>query len=469
MTIACFLSGAAIFTVGGHLSYLNAAPQQARIKARKDLVLETLKRKYGYIPPQEARRMARNDLVKETFSNIGFKKHRSEDSHLLEEALVVVGIENMDSSSIMSSLLRALTVLLFPMFLTRNEHYFELELLENYMEMEIQEQREQNEPHEDEPAGQNTTKDNVHKWFEQEIDSNVKWCLALNRVVFQGASEFQNLIVLATKRFGQALVIDGHLQNTEMDEYIYHESLVHPALLMHNEPKTVFIMGGGGGSAAREVLKHNDIKKVIICDIDSEIANWSRRYMTSNHEALNDERLRTVYNDAKDELEKSEERFDVIVGDLPDPNESKPCNSLYTKSFYGNVVKPKLKENGIFVTQAGPAGILTHKAVFSPIYNTIKQVFSYVIAYTALVPSYGDSYGWIMASDEPMNLDAEQLNNRIGERIRGELSYLDGPLIVAQTVLNKTLKNSLKEETRILTEENENVGFMRQRGVRSEA
>ncbi|KAK7303990.1 hypothetical protein RJT34_14956 [Clitoria ternatea] len=73
-TIACFLSGAAIFAVGMHLSYVNVAPQQARIKARNDFVKETLKKKYGYIPPMQARSMARNHLVKETFSDPGFKK-----------------------------------------------------------------------------------------------------------------------------------------------------------------------------------------------------------------------------------------------------------------------------------------------------------------------------------------------------------------------------------------------------------
>ncbi|XP_020208120.1 thermospermine synthase ACAULIS5-like [Cajanus cajan] len=83
-----------------------------------------------------------------------------------------------------------------------------------------------------------------------------------------------------------------------------------------------------------------------------------------------------------------------------------------------------------------------------------------------MVPSYGDTYGWIMASDERMNLDAEALNNKIGERITGELRYLDGPVIVVSTILNKTLRNSLMEETRILTDETMTVGYVRKPGVR---
>uniref|UniRef100_A0A0R0GC40 thermospermine synthase n=1 Tax=Glycine max TaxID=3847 RepID=A0A0R0GC40_SOYBN len=367
----------------------------------------------------------------------------------------------------LSFLISALILLFFPTFLNDNEEYFELDLVEDYMTLNAHVQEDEDEggeQHNDQVAEDINVKQHKVNWFEQEIYSEVKWCLALDSVEFRGASEFQNLTVLSTKRFGKALVIDGHLQNTELDEYIYHENLVHPALLTHNNsPKTVFIMGGGGGSAAREVLKHRHIEKVIICDIDRNIAGLIREHMTANHAAFKDERLQIVYNDAKYELEMSEEKFDVILGDLPELDESNSSGSshLYTKSFYENVVIPKLKGNGLLVTQAGPAGIFTHKAMFSPLYNTLKQVFSYVVAYTAVMPSYGDSNGWIMASNEPINLDGEQLNNRIGERIKDELRYLDGPVIIASTVLNKTLKNSLMEETRILTDENVNVGFVR--------
>ncbi|KAL6211674.1 hypothetical protein ACLB2K_016897 [Fragaria x ananassa] len=77
----------------------------------------------------------------------------------------------------------------------------------------------------------------------------------------------------------------------------------------------------------------------------------------------------------RDELNKSREEFDVIVGDLGEPVEGGPCYKLYTKSFYEKVLKPKLNHDGIFVTQAGPAGIFIHVEVFTSIFNTIKQVF----------------------------------------------------------------------------------------------
>ncbi|CAL9027595.1 unnamed protein product [Prunus brigantina] len=237
-------------------------------------------------------------------------------------------------------------------------------------------------------------------------------------------------------------------------------------------------MGGGEGSTARESLKHKDVEKVIMCDIDRMVVNFCREHLTENQEAFRDNRLHIVFNDAKDELEKTEEKFDVIVGDLPDPIEGGPCNDLYTKPFYEQVIKPHLKDNGIFVTQAGLAGILSHKDIFTSIYNTVKHYLvsllhdigcfsADVIAYIAHVPSYADSCGWVLASDEPLKLDVEQLNNRIQERIRGDLLYLDGASIVSSTVVNKMICTSLLKETQVLT--GENVRFVYGHGLTKNA
>ncbi|XP_027185960.1 thermospermine synthase ACAULIS5-like [Cicer arietinum] len=281
------------------------------------------------------------------------------------------------------------------------------------------------------------------EWFEEEIDLEIKRCMAIDRVEFEGSSEIQRLSVIATKRFGKALVIDGLLQTTDLDEFIFHESLVHPALLIHNEPKNVFILGGGRGFAAKEVLKHKSVEKVIQCEIDKEVVNLYREHMTSNFEAFTkDERIQYIFNDAKEELSKYEGLVDVIIGDLCDPDAFSLSMNLYTKDFYESVVKQKLKSDGIFVTQAGAAGIFTHKYVFAPIYYTLKQVFNHVVGYTAHIPSYGDCVGFIMASMQPINIDAEELDNMIGEKIEEELRYLDGHVIAASTVLNKYLKIS---------------------------
>uniref|UniRef100_A0A0D9VE49 thermospermine synthase n=1 Tax=Leersia perrieri TaxID=77586 RepID=A0A0D9VE49_9ORYZ len=291
------------------------------------------------------------------------------------------------------------------------------------------------------------------KWYEEEIDDDLKLCYALNSVLHRGASKYQEIALIDTKHFGKALIIDGKMQSTEVDEFIYHESLIHPPLLFHPNPKTVFIMGGGEGSAAREVLRHKTVHRVVMCDIDQEVVDFCRTYLTVNWDAFASDKLCLIINDARAELEKSREKFDVIVGDLADPVEGGPCYQLYTKCFYQHIVKPKLNDRGVFVTQAGPAGVLTHKEVFSSIYNTLRHVFKYVIAYTAHVPSFADTWGWVMASDYPFSLNAQQINERIKDRIDGELVYLNGESLISSTTLNKSVYQSLSSETHVYTED----------------
>lgn len=289
-------------------------------------------------------------------------------------------------------------------------------------------------------------------WYEEEIEENLRWSFALNSILHTGATPYQDIALLDTKPFGKALVIDGKLQSAETDEFIYHESLVHPALLHHQNPRTIFIMGGGEGSTAREILRHKTAEKVIMCDIDEEVVEFCKSYLIVNREAFCDPRLELIINDARAELESREEGSDVIIGDLADPIEGGPCYKLYTKSFYEFTVKPRLNPGGIFVTQAGPAGIFSHTEVFSCIYNTLRQVFKYVVPYSAHIPSFADTWGWVMASDSPISLSADELDLRMKQRIKGENRYLDGKTFSSASTLSKAVRNSLDNETHVYTE-----------------
>eukprot|EP00271_Cylindrocystis_brebissonii_P016684 TRINITY_DN4084_c0_g1_i1.p1 TRINITY_DN4084_c0_g1~~TRINITY_DN4084_c0_g1_i1.p1 ORF type:complete len:280 (+),score=44.03 TRINITY_DN4084_c0_g1_i1:566-1405(+) len=171
------------------------------------------------------------------------------------------------------------------------------------------------------------------------------------------------------------------------------------------------------------------------------------------------------------ELLKEQEAYDVIIADLADPVAGGPCFQLYTKAFYADVVKRRLRgPRGVFVTQAGPAGILTAEDVFTPICNTLRQVFRYVKPYTAHIPSYADTWGWVMASDEPFDvlaLDEAEIEQKLGacllpsskleEGVAAEeapsLQYFDGATLRSLFVLNKPLQRMLAHETKVYTEE----------------
>ncbi|GFZ22052.1 S-adenosyl-L-methionine-dependent methyltransferases superfamily protein [Actinidia rufa] len=264
-------------------------------------------------------------------------------------------------------------------------------------------------------------------WYEEEIEENLRWCFALNSILHTGSTQYQEIQLLDTKPFGKALVIDGKLQSAEIDEFIYHESLVHPALLHHPNPKAIFIMGGGEGSTARELLRHNTVVKVVMCDIDEEVVDFCKSYLVVNREAFCDPRLELIINDARAELEGRDESYDVIVGDLADPIAGGPCYKLYTKSFYESVVKPRLNQGGIFVTQ---------------MLCLIQRTFLPML-------TFGDG-SWHLILHSAVS--ADELDLRMKQRIKGENSYLDGKTFTSNSTLSKAVRKSLDNETHVYTE-----------------
>jgi thermospermine synthase len=254
----------------------------------------------------------------------------------------------------------------------------------------------------------------------------------------------------------QVLLLDGKLQSAEADERVYHECLVHPAMLHHPNPKKVFICGGGEGSTAREVLKHKSVEKLTMVDIDKVVCDFCEKHLEDNAETFKDPRLDLIIDDAKAQLEGQKDgEYDVIIGDLADPVFGGPCYQLYTQEFYDNVVKAKLAPGGIFVTQSGPAGVLAHKEVYTPINRTLASVFPKVTPYLQHIPSFADCWGWNMAFKEGGEaLSSGDLDKRIEERITGgseALQFMDGVTWRGITSLNKILRKSLKEEQHILT------------------
>ena len=118
--------------------------------------------------------------------------------------------------------------------------------------------------------------------------------------------------------FGKTLLIDGLIQSCQVDEFVYHESLVHPAMLMHPNPKTVYIGGGGEGSTAREVLRHKSVEKCMMVDIDGDVVDFCRKFLPENTAAFADPRLELIIDDAKAVLENAS-GFDVRSLHLDSP------------------------------------------------------------------------------------------------------------------------------------------------------
>ena len=248
---------------------------------------------------------------------------------------------------------------------------------------------------------------------------------------------------------------------------MYHESLVHPALLAHPNPRSVYIGGGGEGSTAREVLRHRSVERCVMVDIDADVVRFCREHLPENAAAFADSRLELIIDDAKGVLEREKSGFDVIIMDLDDPLEGGPCYQLYTAEFY-RMIREKLNPGGIFVTQSGQAGIKQHGLVWSPVHNTLRTVFPHVSAYNQAVYSFMDEWGWNMAHTDPSTaalLPPDEIDARIAKRINGELRFLDGQSYVGLFCLSKVHRRTLAKEDRVLSLEDASFGFMQSQGL----
>ncbi len=295
---------------------------------------------------------------------------------------------------------------------------------------------------------------NKNKWLIDELSRDLVQIHGINRVLRDTTTKFQHAQIVETHTFGICLVLDGKIQSGEKDEFIYHESLVHPAMLAHPDPQDVFIAGGGEGATLRDVLMHKTVKKAVMVDIDEEVVRLCRKYLPTFHRgAFDDPRAHILYDDARKYIAETRSRFDVAIIDLADPVEEGPARMLYTREFY-KLVNDKLKPGGIMVVQSGQSGwINLHN--FCAINQTLKSIFKVVRPYQVYVPSFVDVWGFHTASDnlDPTRLAPREINSRIVERLSGNLRSYDGIAHRGLFSLPKRLRQKLSRARRVITDE----------------
>lgn len=295
-----------------------------------------------------------------------------------------------------------------------------------------------------------------NRWFEDHITPDLVQLHSIKDVVFSGRTQFQSVEIIDTGSFGRCLVLDGKIQSSELDEFIYHESLVHPAMIAHPNPQRVFIAGGGEGATLREVLAHSSVKRVVMVDIDKEVIDICRRFLPSFHQgSFDDRRLELRFIDARvylEECDGKDEKFDMIILDLPEPVKAGPAYLLYTKEFY-QLVGQSLAPDGIMSLQATASSWGSHDC-FTAIINTLRSAFRLVFPYQFHIPSYGGMWGFAAASHNlSVHLSPKKIDRRISSRTERGLRFYDGLTHQALFSLPKHLRQAIDEEKRVITEQ----------------
>lgn len=246
--------------------------------------------------------------------------------------------------------------------------------------------------------------------YTYDITKNIKVNIT-GREIARKQTKHQLLIVLETKEFAKMLLIgtdekDLCVQFSEKDEAYYHEAVVHPAMAGHENPKNILIIGGGDGGAAREVLKYN-IDKITLVDIDDTVIEFSKQNFPEFKKALENPKVEIKIQDGRKYLKETNEKFDVIILDLTDPQG--PAKALFTKEFYEQV-KKHLKENGIMTAQTSS---YFEPKVLGRVNTSLKEVFENVTSYSTFIPSFMVEETYTLAGKINTNIEKTLVERKI--------------------------------------------------------
>lgn len=257
------------------------------------------------------------------------------------------------------------------------------------------------------------------QWFIERPDRFEHHMFACKRVLFLGQTPYQSAQVIDTFNFGKMLILDGKVQSAQGDEFIYHEALVHPAMMIHPNPRRVLIIGGGEGASLREVLRHASVEEVTMVDLDKEVVALSKIHLPEwSGRSFEDPRVKLVFGDGRAYLERTETLYDLIISDITDFLEEGPSLSLYTREFY-QLVKSRLSTPGLLAVQALELSQSDFEG-HAMIRSTLQSVYPIVRSYKTFVPSFWAEWGFIIASDQldPLRIERSTLQERIRTRLK---------------------------------------------------
>ncbi|NOZ87011.1 MAG: polyamine aminopropyltransferase [Deltaproteobacteria bacterium] len=230
---------------------------------------------------------------------------------------------------------------------------------------------------------------------------------AMDEILDRRRSEFQEILIAKNAIYGKMMFIDDFMMTTELDECAYHEMFGHVPLVLHREPRSVLIVGGGDGGLLREVLKHPAVEHVDLVELDEQVVKACKDHMPELARSFDDPKVTVYFEDGAEFVQKRTEEYDVLLVDSVDP--MGPSKVLFMPQFFENCRKA-LKPGGIFTAQALSAWLQgdEQKAMFEALHSTWRTT----LPFTSTIPTYPGAF-WVFAlcSDhaiEPDDFDIEK-------------------------------------------------------------
>ncbi|MDH4275492.1 MAG: methyltransferase domain-containing protein [Gammaproteobacteria bacterium] len=287
------------------------------------------------------------------------------------------------------------------------------------------------------------------QWFLEQGPWGETHQFEITHTVCEGKTHYQDYAIYQTREYGKMFVVGGFCQSSQHDEYIFHESLVHPAMIAHPRPRRVLVIGGGEGAALREVLRHPSVESVVLVDIDHQLVQKCTDYLPEWHQgAYHDTRVKMVVLTAAEYLNRTHATFDVIIVDLCLDLACESTRHLYERSTFEKM-KQRLAPGGIMAMQAMELNGLTAEYASChhiELRRKIAGIYRYLNSYHAFVPSLWSNRGFVIASDETYvnRYTARDVDHILAERRLDKLlRYYDGETHLHMFSLSKDVRKKL--------------------------
>ena len=251
------------------------------------------------------------------------------------------------------------------------------------------------------------------KEFQETLYDSISQCFRIDKLYYESKTEHQHLMIFHNAFLGRVMTLDGIVQTTERDEFIYHEMMAHVPILAHGRARDVLIVGGGDGAMLREVCRHRNVERIVMVEIDRQVIELAKEYLPNHSQgAFDDPRLELVISDGMEFVRSCEAgRFDVIISDSTDP--IGPGEVLFSDDFYAQCHRI-LKPGGVMTTQNGVPFFQLDEVRTT--HERMGRHFADQTFYGAAVPTYHGgimTFGW--GSDDPTlrQVEVETLRTRL--------------------------------------------------------
>jgi len=260
----------------------------------------------------------------------------------------------------------------------------------------------------------------MYEW----LNGDYGFFLRSSKLIEASKTRFQDLEIHETPQFGKLFRLDGCFMTSEREEFVYHETLIHPALAALSAPKRVLIIGGGDGGAAEEALKHPSLDQVVMVELDEKVVEIAKQHFGAIHRgAFVHPKLKLLIDDGLKYLAETKEKFDHVALDLPDP--IGPATALYEEAFFRDC-KRSLAPGGVLTLHMGSPWSRPDRVRM--LYGRLAKMFKIARPYTMFIPLYGCLWSMCACSDstDVASVGATEIDARVSARGVTHLQYYNG-------------------------------------------